>query len=296
MNTRTTYPAVLLAVLLFGGLLSPLQAEEMSAPAFGRMNATLGCDKTEEGLKVTFVDPVLRNTLRAEHGIDIQVGDACLPPLAAFPLPFPKLLFYTHLTPSNGGATVKVPACIIWVIDGADPSLLGFGTFLVKPRVSHVLACDVDAEEGLVTRFVDQLVPDGTGYAGDRCGATLSTLTARGGKASRPIAAVLGHNVDGTQVGGLMWVLSGHNYLEVLECNENDQGNQLVVTYGENSITGVTGINELAEDKPCLEALAASEAAGHQITSGPIPVPQAGTGTIDPGCLVWEVDGGVILE
>ena len=132
MNTQARCHAVLLAVLLFGGFLSPVQAEGTSPPAYGLTDTTLGCDKTDTGLRVTVLDPVFRHAMRAEQGIDIALNDPCLPALAKFPPSFLNFLFY--MPSSSGAPTVDVPGCIIWIVDGAD--------------VFSVLACDIDEEEG----------------------------------------------------------------------------------------------------------------------------------------------------
>ena len=292
MNTRTSCHAVLFTVLLVVGFLSPVQAEDI-APAHGRVNATLGCDMSPDGLRVTVLDEMFRNEFRAQHGIDIALGDLCLPPLAGFPWPFPSLLAVAPLTPNAGAAKVDIADCLIWILDGANVSQSnvtgpGFGTFAVKQR--QVVACDVD-EGRLETTLVDSLGPADASHIGNRCGSTLSALTATGARASSPITGVLGVDGTGTAVGGLMWALAGHNYMEVMVCNLNAAQDELVVVHRETN----DGIDETAVGGACLEALASSEAAGHQITSGPIPLPQ-GHATDDPGCLRWIVDGGTRLE
>ncbi len=286
MKTRTTCPAVLVAVLLVGGFLSPVQAED-SAPAYGQTNATLGCDKTVDGYKVSVLDQVFRNEFRAENGIDIALGDPCLSSLVEFPPPFPSLLAVTDLNPTADYVNVFERHCIIWILDGAN-GITGFGTFAVKPR--QVVACDVDAGGGLVTTLVDTAEGPDPSYIGNRCGSTLGALTVQGARSSSPITGVLGFDDMNTPVGGLMWVMTKPDDIKLLECNLNAAEDQLLVTYSEN----VDGVDATAVGEPCLARIAESEAAGHRITSGPIPLPQAQTS--EPGCLLWEIAGGIVHE
>lgn len=296
MNIRTTYPAVLFAVLLIGGFLLPVQAEK-NALAYGQTNATLGCDKTPEGLKVTVLDQVFRNELRVQHGIDIALGDPCLSALVAFPPPFPSLLTVAHLTQNGASETVDIPDCLIWIIEGSNVTqseftVPGLGTIQARPRPARVLACDVDANGGLVTTLLD--TPEGPDHSqiGNRCGSTLGALTAQGMQARSPITGVLGFDAMGAPVGGLMWVLTKQDDIEVLECNLNAGEDQLLVTYRET----LDGVDTTAVGEPCLASIAASEELGFTVKAGGETHALPQTHTSDPGCLVWDLDGGIILE
>ena len=288
MNIRTRCNAVLVAVLVAGTYLSPISADESTAPAYGLVNMTLGCDKTPDGLRIGILDEVSREKMRKKHGLDIKLGDPCLATMAMIPI---RPRFATF---SGGGIDTTIDECLIWIIDGANVSenepvdLVGFGTFIVKKR-SRVIACDVTEEGSLETVFVDGV--DGyTLEPGESCGVTRGAL---GGnsypvKWTGPISATLGH-VTGIPVGGLMWVGTGHGIVEVLECNLNEEGDGLVVTHRENA----EGVDTAALGESCLDMLVAREGeTGSLQFSGPFPIPQ--DETIDPDCLIWDIQGGTV--
>ena len=291
MNKRTRCNAVLVAVLVAGTYLSPVSADESTAPAYGLVNMTLGCDKTPDGLRIGILDEVSRERMRKQHGLDIKLGDPCLATMAMLPI---RPRFATF---SGRGSDTTIDECLIWIIAGADVSenepvdLVGFGTFIVKKR-SRVIACDVTEEGSLETVFVDG-VDDYTLEPGESCGVTRAAL---GGnsypvKWTGPISATLGH-VTGIPVGGLMWVGTGPGVVEVLECNLNEEGDGLVVTHRENA----EGVDTAAFGASCLDMLAAREAeTGNLQFSGPFPMPQGST-TIDPDCLIWDIAGGTVQE
>ena len=288
MNIRTRCNAVLVAVLVAGTYLSPVSADESTAPAYGLVNITLGCDKTQDGLKIGILDEVSREMMRKQHGLDIKLGDPCLATMAMLPI---RPRFATF---SGRGSDTTIDECLVWIIAGADVSenepadLVGFGTFIAKKR-SRVIACDVTEEGGLETVFVDGV--DGyTPQPGESCGVTRGALGGNSypAKWRGPISATLGH-VTGIPGGGLMWVGTGRGVVEVLECNLNEERDGLVVTHRESE----QGVDAAAVGEPCLDMLAAREAeTGSLQFSGPYPIPQIDPTTIDPDCLIWDIDGG----
>ena len=281
MNIRTRGNAALVAVLVIGAYLSPVSADELTAPAYGLVNMTIGCDKTPDGLRIGIIDEVSRERMRKEHGLDVQLGDPCLATMAMMPTG-PRFAAFSGGA-SHPSADTTIDECLIWILTGPNVSenVPGFGTFIVKQR--RVIACDVTEEGGLETVFVDGV--DGyTPQPGESCGVTRGALggNAYPAKWKGPLSATLDDDA-----GGLMWVGTGRGVVEVLECNLNEERDGLVVTHRESE----QGVDAAAVGEPCLDMLAAREAeTGSLQFSGPYPIPQGQT--IDPDCLIWDIDGG----
>ncbi|MDX1409436.1 MAG: hypothetical protein R3330_14915, partial [Saprospiraceae bacterium] len=213
--TRT---AAVIAACILGLYLSPAFAED--APAYGLFKASLGCDKTPEGLVVTLLDEVSRAKMRNNFGIDIEQGDPCLASLALFPASFRRFATYANFTP--GGASTQLPECLVWSItDGSVEQIDIPGIGIMQLRVRKAQFCDADGHGGLTTAFVAD--NGGTSHAGESCGATRAALTTAGAQTSGPISVKLKYDGGGPN-GGLMYVGYGPRTLEVLECNVNEAG------------------------------------------------------------------------
>jgi len=257
-------------------------------PAYGQLNATIGCDLVEgTGLVVTVLDEVSRVHMQNHFGIDVALGDACLPALAQFPPPLVRLA--TVLENSDGGPSDPIQSCLIWILQSgnvAQVDLPGIGSLFQSRRRAAV--CDVGEGE-LNTVFVT-----GTDYqpqSGETCGETRGVLSLGGAKSSGPIAVKLLN--DGTQAfGGLLFTGVAQDAVEVMACNVNSTGDDLVITYFEDE----NGPDASLVGQSCLETMSAREEATGSLKFGAPTALPASSETTDPGCLIWDIDGGTILE
>jgi hypothetical protein len=230
---------------------------------------------------VTLLDPVSRAKMRDNFGIDIAQGDPCLASLALFPASFRRFASYANFQPS--GATTTVPACLIWSFDNtqvSETTAPGFGD-----RRKAMLFCDADGAGGLKTTLV--VGTDYTPQAGESCGATRAALTTAEAQTSGPISVKLKYDGGGPN-GGLMYVGQGPAAVEVLECNVNAAGDDLVVTYLETQ----DGVINTALGEPCMDVIAIREAMNGVRFGAPTAIPAGDTS--DPGCLIWDLEGGTI--
>ena len=79
----------------------------------------------------------------------------------------------------------------------------------------------------------------------------------------------------------------GPGVAEVLECNVNAAGDDVVVTYDETQ----DGVDTTVLGQPCMDVVDAHSAQGASFgIARPIPA----TDTSDPGCLIWDIDSGTI--
>lgn len=286
MITQLRSGLMALALLAFSSVFTASLAQE--PPAYGQLNATIGCDLVEGmGFVVTVLDEVSRVHMQNHFGVDVALGDACLPALGQFPPPLVRLA--TVLEDSNGGTTVTIPDCLIWILQGPNVTqvdLPGIGSLFQSRRRAAV--CDVGEGE-LNTVFVT-----GTEYqpqAGETCGETRGVLSLGGAKSSGPIAVKLLN--DGTQAfGGLLFTGVAQDAVEVMACNVNSAGDDLEITYFEDE----NGPDDSLVGQSCLETLSAHEEATGGLKFGAPTALPASSETTDPGCLIWVIDGGTILE
>jgi hypothetical protein len=279
---------LLAATIVAGSYLSPMPAEGNGYRKSPQGMALLSCDKTPDGLRVSLFDRLLSKPQHHDNNsspVNVKPGDLCLPALARVPPRFREFATFAQLNGnSNGsGSDSNIDECLIWVLmgDGIGESVVG---------------CD-RVEDNLVTTFVstrtgeDFYEPE----PGETCRETLTTLAkAKGVEIQGPFAASLGGiAASGEPIGGLMWTKQGRRFVEVLECNLNQQ-KQLVTTYRENNIEG---IDEKAVGELCLDTLAAGRRGSKRRlkVSNPFPMPQKPP-SIDPECLIWDIQGGGIEE
>ena len=151
MLTLLKRTAAVIAACILGLYLSPVFAEE--APAYGLFKASLGCDKTPEGLVVTLLDEVSQAKMRNNFGIDIEQGDPCLASLALFPASYRRFATYANFAP--GGASTQVPECLVWSINAGVVEQFDIpGIGKMQLRVRKAQFCDADGDGGLTTVFV----------------------------------------------------------------------------------------------------------------------------------------------
>lgn len=220
----------------------------------GQIKASVGCDKIAEGLKVTLLDEVSRAHMRDNFGIDVQLGDPCLASFAKFPPGF--LPFATYFNPASGGASTQIGECLVWAIDDGTVSqvtLPGFGTFLARPR--KTLACDATDSGELITAFVAG--DDHTPEPDENCGVTRDALSQDGAQVRGPPAARFKYN-GGTLGIGMLFVGRGSEKLEVLECNVNADGDDLIVKYQENQ----DGVDTSLAGESCMDVGTARKPGG----------------------------------
>jgi hypothetical protein len=280
MAIRSVFVALpMLAAVALGG---PLHAEGSAPPpAVGLTQGLLVCDPTEDGLRVA-----LGETWSGGPGaFSVLQGESCLPILAGL---------HQRLTANAPihaeGASAAAGDRLVWVV--ASPN----GT----PRA--IVGCELvpgEEENELQTVFVDaQPETPYTPAPGERCAETLDTLRALGlGTATGPVAAPLGLEADG----GLLWARTGRakgfgfvefegGYAGVLVCGLDAEG-RLVRTYFEDSRGR---LERGTSDESCLVALRGFGTFSVKHKPSPVPVPQPET--TDPGCLIWPIDGGTILD
>lgn len=282
MLTRIKRITAVIAACILGIYLSPAFAEDALAYAYGLYNATLACEKTAEGYKVTRVDEVSRVNMRNDFGIEFNPDDPCLASIALFPPFFWSFATYANFAP--GGASSQLPECLVWSISDAsvsDTTSPGFGD-----RRKAMLVCDADDADGFKTVLVDD-----TGYTweeGESCGVTLAKLTkTEGTRTFGPFAAKFKNDSSG-QSGGLLFMgygtADGPAALGVLECNVNEARNKLVVTYLE---TFPGGKDTTALGESCMEVMANQEANNGLVFIDPLfPIPAGNT--TDPGFLILQ--------
>jgi hypothetical protein len=301
MKTRTKVHAVQIALLTAGWLSSVQAMDEIATvpKAYGTTSATLICKKTKEGMQVVHGPDIILSAHSHEATsatlpdsdiptiiVTIQPGDSCLKAMAQLPRPFPELSAYFN--PDGNGTTTRTREYILRPVIrvGIDTSgaesvrLTGFGTFSVR----HVVACGPGEEGQVVTVAVYSDGPSDTSYVGIPCGETLGMLASGGAKIGKPVTGSLGYDAAGNLRGGLTWVLTSANDIEVVECNLDTSG-ELVVALREN--TG--GVDTDAVGQSCLAMLSTSQLEGRKLTSA-TPAPAGGT-TVDPDYLIWDING-----
>jgi hypothetical protein len=239
------------------------------AGAYGAVSATIGCDRTANGLVVAFADQEFRARVRVENGTEIEQGAPCLATLALFPPPFPALA--GSIVPPNSGSDGDV--------NGSD--------YLLWQDQSggYIVGCQPDGAGGLATQFVATDGMADYSRIGEGCGVSTAELSIAGSKLSGPYPINLGFDsYTGLQSGGLAWTQSGASGTEYIECNLNDSLDQLVVTYRETSIDG---IDDTVLGQSCLAILSVGVAQGREFRSLPVQKDQA-------GCLIFDFENGGI--
>lgn len=257
---------VMVVMLAIGGGLS--LAENASPP--GRVDAVLACDVTDEGLKVNFSETTL-----SSKGFSANPGDACLPILANYPVPF-RSVSPLVAKMGNGGPAPTTPEDLVWTFFGP------------KNEVEAVVGCAV--VDGLLTTvFVDNQGPPYLPKEDERCGETLSKVELVGfgtfSVKKRPIPAALRGEVVGVPGGQTMvWTLNRHDEINVVGCDLIDG------VLETRFVDSGDGTLYTPEDERCLDTLSILDGEGFK-ASNPVAAIQSGADTTIDECLIWIIDG-----
>lgn len=157
----------------------------------------------------------------------------------------------------EAGASVDVPDCLIWIIDGDS--------------ASEILGCDLDPDGQLQASFLDSSSNGFSEPSGQTCLDALAASSSAGQMVTGSVSVRL--RGDGT-VGGaeddpehLIWIVNGAGASEAIGCNLDDDG-KLVTAFVDNS---ETGYQAPANGDSCAQTLAARRGEGATLI-GPVAV------------------------
>ena len=295
MLRQMKHLTAMLAACFFGVYLSPAFANDYAVSqepsAYGQFNASIGCDETaDRGGEVSLLDQATRRYMHDFFEYDVQLGDSCPKVLAMFPPLFGTVATVAKF--SVDGDSTSIPEYLIWVIRGPDVNAVAseLGELDLDPW--RALVCEPDGYGGLVAKLLEGVKVNGMDYAppeGQSCmesGKVLRIIATDPGSVAGPKAVTLGEGG-----GGVLFAGKGPGRMELLECNVAVDGH-LRVTFSQNE----HGIDYTRHGALCMETLTQLQEATPGLQwGGPVPL-TAGTGTKDPGTLVWVIRSGTVLE
>ena len=259
---------ILVFVLVIGGYLSLALAETASPP--GRVDAVLACDLTDEGLKVNFSETTL-----SSKGFSASPGDACLPILANYPVPF-RTASPLVTKMGNGGPALTTPEDLVWTLVGSDN------------EVEAVVGCGL-FDGVLTTVFVDNQGPPYSLEEDERCMVTLSKVRTVGFGTFKfkkyPFPAALRGEVVGIPGRDMMvWTLNRHDEINVVGCDLIDG------VLETRFVDSGDGTLYTPEDERCLDTLSILDSEGFK-ASNPVAAKKSSSNTTIDECLIWILTG-----